>query len=198
MKRFLAILLSGATTCLTWGADPVILQLRVIEGEGAVYGIGSRSARGITVQVTDETGKPVDNATVSFLLPEQGPGGVFRSGAHTEIVTTRADGRASVWGMQWNRSPGPFEVRITASKGQARAGLVCPQYLSEATVASRDRTGSFSSHRSHSKWVILSLVAAGAVGAGYAGSRLNKNSTPAAPGAKSLTIGAPTITIGHP
>lgn len=164
-----------------------------------MYAIGSRSARGITVQVTDETGKPVENATVSFQLPEQGPGGIFHNGTGTEIVTTHADGRASVWGMQWNRSPGPFEVRITAAKGQARAGLVCAQYLSEAASAGADRTGSFSPHRSHSKWIVLSLILAGAAGAGFAGSMLSRNSTSATPaGVTPLSIGAPSITIGHP
>ena len=34
--------------------------------------------------VTDETGRPVANAAVSFRLPEDGPGGMFSSGPRTE------------------------------------------------------------------------------------------------------------------
>ena len=34
--------------------------------------------------------------------------------------------------MQWNRTSGPFEIRITAVKGQARAGTVSSQFLSDA------------------------------------------------------------------
>ena len=107
----------------------VIIQLRVLEGEGAVYGIGSRATRGLTVQVTDESGKPVEGASVSFTLPVGGPGGTFKSGLRTEVLTTQADGKAAIWGMQWNRLPGPFEIKITASKDKARAGIVSTQYL---------------------------------------------------------------------
>src|SRR5437868_6319967 len=49
--------------------DPTILQIRILEGEDAVYATGSRATRGITVLVTGETGKPVDGATLSFRLP---------------------------------------------------------------------------------------------------------------------------------
>ena len=52
---------------------------------------------------------------------------MFSTGGRTEIAATHADGRAAVWGMQWNRTAGPFEIRITAVKGQARAGVVSSQ-----------------------------------------------------------------------
>jgi hypothetical protein len=78
--------------------EPAILLIRIVEGEGAVYPVGSRATRGVTVQVTDETGKPVDSATVVFRLPQDGPTGIFSSGMPTEVVTTGADGRANVVG----------------------------------------------------------------------------------------------------
>jgi len=68
--------------------DPAILLIRVVDGAGAVYPIGSRATRGVTVQVTDEIGKPVDSAAVSFRLPDDGPSGTFSSGMRMEIVTT--------------------------------------------------------------------------------------------------------------
>src|SRR5271155_4887613 len=83
--------------------DPAIVQVRVVEGDGAVYAIGSRATRGVTVQLTDEAGKPVPGAAVSFRMPDSGPAGTFAGGARREIVTTGADGRAGIWGMQWNR-----------------------------------------------------------------------------------------------
>jgi hypothetical protein len=52
-------------------AQVAILQIRVIEGEGAVHQPASRSARPITVEITEETGKPVAGAAVSFHLPEE-------------------------------------------------------------------------------------------------------------------------------
>src|SRR5258706_7127832 len=134
------MLAASLAAMLAWGADtPSILTLRVAEGDGAAYPIGSRATRGLTVLVTDETGRPVEGATVSFTLPAEGPGGVFSTGGRTEIAATHADGRAAVWGMQWNRTAGAFEIRITAVKGQARAGVVSSQSLSNAPEA-RDAT----------------------------------------------------------
>jgi hypothetical protein len=175
--------------------DPAILRIRVLEGEGAVYHIGARATRGVTVQVTDETGKPVDGARVSFRLPESGPTGVFSTGARTEIATTRADGRASVWGMQWNRSPGAFEIRVTAEKGQTRAGAVCAQYLSDSpeTAVQTARMGPPRGHR----WMWLALGVAGAAAAGAVAAASKSKPEPAST-ASSVTIGTPTITLGHP
>ena len=195
----LAVWLAGAALPVR---AAVIVQLRVVEGEGAVYATGSRASRGITVQVTDETGSPVDGASVSFRLPDQGPTGTFTGGLRSEVVTTHADGRASVWGMQWNKTPGPFEVRITALKDQARAGIVSSQFLSDAAVARMvgGATGTFQpTHHFFNKWVVVALVAGGA-GAGLAFGRSHA-ATPAAAVAPALpaTIGAPMITIGgHP
>jgi hypothetical protein len=108
--------------------NPAILQIHVIEGEGVAYPVGGRATRGVTVQVTDETGRPVDGSSVSFRLPDEGPSGMFSNGSRMEIATTKPDGKASAWGMQWNRTEGSFEIRITAVKGQARAGTVCAVY----------------------------------------------------------------------
>lgn len=177
----------------------VIVQLRVVEGEGSVYGIASRATRGLTVQVTDETGKPVEGAAVSFRLPDEGPSGVFSSGLRTEVVSTKADGRATVWGMLWNKVPGAFEIRITAVKDQARAGIVSTQYLSDAVAAKAGSGGPFQpSHHSLGKWLLIAAVAAGA-GAGLAVSRSQGTKAAAASSVPSTQIGNPSITIGpHP
>lgn len=183
---------------LAWGADaPSILTIRVAEGDGAAYPIGSRATRGMTVLVMDETGRPVEGATVSFTLPASGPGGVFSSGARSEIAATRADGRAAVWGMQWNRTPGPFEIRITAVKGQARAGVVSSQSLSNAPevrdAAPRKVHAGWGSH----KLLWISLAVAGAAAAGVAGVAARKSSAAAASSVTTrLKIGTPTISLG--
>ena len=121
----------GILCCaLAWAVPSsasVIVQLKVVEGEGAAFRTGARAARGLTVLVTDETGKPVERASVSFRLPEEGSSGVFNSGLRTEVVTTGTDGRATVSGMQWNKTAGPVQIRITAVKDQARAGIVSTQ-----------------------------------------------------------------------
>lgn len=178
----------------------VIIQLKVVEGEGVVYRTGSRATRGLTVLVTDETGKPVENAAVSFRLPEQGASGLFSSGLRTEVVTTGADGRATVWGMQWNKSPGPVEIRVTAVKDQARAGIVSTQYLSDALAPKAGGEGTFTaSHKGH-KWLWIALVAGAGAGAGMAfGSHgSNSSGSAAASSVPSIIIGTPSVIVGHP
>ena len=173
-----------------------IIQLRVLEGEGAVYAAGSRATRGITVQVTDETGQPVEAAAVSFRLPDDGPGGTFGTGLRTEIVTTKADGRATVWGMQWNRTTGPLEVRITAAKDLTRAGIVVSQYLSDKVAAGSGGKGEFHASHSYRKWLLIGAAVGGAALGGLAlGGRKTQTSaaanTPLPP-----VIGPPVIVIG--
>jgi len=175
--------------------DPTLLQVRVIEGDRAVYPIGSRATRGITIQVTDELGKPAEAASVSFRLPDEGPSGTFSTGSKTEIVTTRADGRASVWGMQWNRTAGSFDIRITAVKGQTRAGTICPQFLSDSPAASA-RIGGRGGH----KWLWISIALAGAAAGGVFASGLisKKAGSVSSSDIPGLTIGTPTIILGRP
>ena len=185
--------------CLTATLNAaVIVQLRVVEGEGAVSGTGTRATRGITVQATDEAGKPVDGAAVSFRLPDEGPSGVFASGLRTEVVTTKADGRATIWGMQWNKSAGQFEIRITAVKDQARAGIVSSQYLSDtATGKSVTSAGGFQvSHHSRNKWLLISAAVAGA-GAGMVFAKSSQTPKATVAPTTPTQIGSPSILIGR-
>jgi hypothetical protein len=197
---------------LIWGCqlgaeDAPALQIHVAEGDGSTYAIGSRATRGITIQITDDAGKPLDGVTVTFRLPDAGPGGTFANGSKTEILTTHADGRAGVWGMKWNRQAGTFDVRITATKGEARAGTVSSQHLTETSGPSAPKLGS-----ANHKWLWIALVA-GAAGAGAAVAARNssgsnncsstvvlpQNPCTSTPSSLGVTIiGQPTINLGHP
>jgi hypothetical protein len=177
------------------------MQLRIVEGDGITYRTGTRATHGLTVLVTDETGHPMDMAAVSFRLPDQGASGAFNTGLRTEVVTTGPDGRASVWGMQWNKTPGTVEIRITAVKEQARAGIVSTQYLSDTVVAKAGGEGVFTaSDKSGHKWLWLAAIAGGA--AGGAGFMLTRSK--ASPSSSNTTatagisISAPSIIVGHP
>ena len=180
--------------------SPLILQLRVVEGEGASYPAGSRAIRGLTVEVTDEAGQPVPNAAVSFRLPESGPTGVFSNGTRTEIASSGPNGRVTVWGMKWNRLPGGFAIRVTAAKGETRAGTIVAQSLLEPSSVQNAAAGKqdFVRYkvRRGSRWIWLSALAAGAAGGGLAfGSRTGRAGAGAAP--VSITIGNPAITVGR-
>ena len=175
-----------------------IVQLQIVEGEGVTYRTGTRATRGLTVLVSDEAGRPVEMASVSFRLPDQGASGAFNGGLRTEVVTTGPDGRASVWGMQWNRTPGTVAIKITATKDQARASIVSTQYLSDAVAAKTGGEGVFKASHKSSKWLWLTAIAGAAgAGAGYALLR-GGGSNSSISSANGLTIGAPTITVGHP
>jgi hypothetical protein len=184
----------------------VIVQLRLLEGEGVTYRTGTRATRGITVLVTDEAGQPVNLASVSFRLPDRGATGAFSSGLRTEVVTTGPDGRASVWGMQWNKTAGPVQIRITAVKDQARAGIVGTQYLSDSVAPqpgvapAAGGQGEFKASHGGHKWIWIALIAGAA--AGGAGFALSRSQGPPSSSATSsvagLSIGAPSIVIGHP
>lgn len=190
-----------AAVGMVWGADrPPTLEIRVVEGDGAVYAVGSRATGGVTVLVSDGEGRPVEGATVSFALPSSGPGGVFASGNRTQIEVTHADGRAAAWGMRWNRLTGSFEIRITAVKGEARGAAESAQTLAPADQAAAggrvNRGGG-----SHKLLWIAVAVGAAAV-AGVAGASMGKSSSAGGPGGTSSTattqIGTPTISLGHP
>ena len=148
----------------------VIVQLRVVEGEGITYRTGTRATRGVTVLVTDEAGLPLDMASVSFRLPDQGATGTFSSGLRTEVVTTGPDGRASVWGMQWNKTPGTVQIHITAVKEQARAGIISTQYLSDSVAPKAGGEGVFTASHTVDTSGSGSPAIAG-LAAGGAGSR---------------------------
>jgi hypothetical protein len=190
-----------ALSC-TAAAQVAILQIRVVEGEGAVHAPGSRSTRPLTVEITDETGMPVEGAAVSFHLPEDGPGGVFVNNIHTDVAVTDSHGHASVRGLQFNRVSGRFMILIVASKEQARAGIASFQYIAEAGSGAGPgghpaKAGSSHGHR---KWIALAAVAMLA-GGGAAAAILvagRSGSTPATAPTITLTIGTPAITVGKP
>ena len=101
---------------------------------------------------------------MSFRMPEEGPGGTFEGGMKTEIAITAADGRAAVRGIRWNRIAGPFQIRVTAAKGESRAGAICSQYISDTPVAKSPH----SSRSGKTKWIALAAIAAGGAAAGLA------------------------------
>ncbi|MEO8594403.1 MAG: hypothetical protein ABI759_13885 [Candidatus Solibacter sp.] len=194
--RFATLALLGAASAL---AQVAILQIRVVEGEGAVHIPGARGNRPITVEITEETGKPVGGTAVTFHLPEDGPSGAFVNGLRTEVLVSDTHGRATLHGFTANRISGRFQLRILASKEQARAGTVSFQYIAEprsgVAVAAK-------APAARKLWVALAVAVAGGAVATLAvahnGSAAPPAPIPAAPVPPILTIGAPTISVGKP
>ena len=194
MLRYLIALLTLAAYL---AADPALaIQLRMIS---------SAAGRGLTVEVTDDQGQPVKGAAVIFQLPEKG---------QVAKAETGADGRATVPSAQLNQTGGVFDLKITAVKDRARAGLIAHQAFAAvaapaAAVAQSEPVmpvtaaggdGDFKSeHSFHWKWLAVLGLAAGA-GAGL-WLKTQSNSAVAISSSPLLAapqVGTPTITIGHP
>src|SRR5215813_2562041 len=77
------------------GAAPM-LNLVIVEGEGAINNIKQRTQRETIVQVEDANHRPVAGAAVVFTLPSNGASGTFANGSRTITTVTSSDGRASV------------------------------------------------------------------------------------------------------
>ena len=161
---------------------------------------GAREARPFTVVVTDEMGRPVAAAAVSFHLPEEGSSGLFSNGLRTEVVTADERGRASAPGLRWNRIAGRLQIRVIASKEQARAGIVSFQYISGTESASGRGapTPKVSGHRAW--WIAVVAVVGGGATAGVLATRGGAARPPAAAALVTTTvsIGAPAVTVGKP
>lgn len=225
MKAFIARALVVAFPCVAM-AQIAVLQIKVLEGEGAVHPPGAHISRPLTVEVTDENGRPVTGAAVSFQLPPEGASGLFSNGLRTDLVITDSAGRAAIHAIQLNRTGGQFRIRITAVKEQVRAGAIAFEYIAEnkaapgnpatanATTASTAREGPATAQSaaksgditpttakmgsgSHKKWLVLAaIVAAG--GAAFVGVTHASKSSNSSPSSSVVSIGTPGITVGHP
>jgi hypothetical protein len=224
------------------------LRLKVVEND-SVQAIGSKSAKGLILQVTDESGHGVPDVAVALRLPDNGPTGSFSDGTHSAVVYTDQTGCAHVAGIQWGNTPGVVALRITAAKGAAHAGILVEQTLT-ATAAAKPisisppaiavpaakavstsvastlpaqpgviaaRTPSpaaaahsetpavsvtngspeYHSHSGKTKWFIIAAIAIGA-GAGIAMAAGKSKSSSSSSSSTGLSIGSPSISIGHP
>ena len=199
---------SRAAAAAPDAAQPVaVLQLKVVEGDGAVHRAGFRSTTPLTIQVTDETGRPVRDAIVSLMLPGRGATGVFASGLSTEVLTTGGDGKATAEGIRWGRTTGSVAIRITAVKGDIRAGAMATVYLAEAEEAAKSPSdpASRSVSKPRGKWIALAVIAAGAAAGGLALGLTGQNamaapgpSPPAGSQLPTVQIGPPAISVGAP
>ncbi len=161
------------------------LRIVVLEGQGALNDIRSRTAHAPVVRVVDESERPVEGAIVNFTLPNMGAGGYFEGGQSTATVTTDADGIAKTRGLRPNNMAGQFTIRVSASHdGQSVATTIQQTNVAPATHSS-----------SKLKWVLLAAAAGGA-GAVVAATRGGSGGTTAAP--PPVAAGGAVITPGPP
>ncbi len=175
-------------------AKPAKLTINVIGGAGAINDIKQRAARDITVEIDDENDQPVKGAVVTFLSPNQGPGGSFVGDSHLLTVITGTDGRAVAKDFRPNDIPGDYKIQVSASVGDEVANTEVSQ--SNQAVAEPPVTR----HSGMSSKKIGLIVAAGAavavgaaIGLAHGGSSSSSNS----PGQTAM-IGVGTPSVGAP
>ena len=103
-ERFFRLAAFAVTLVCPAIAQVAILQIQFIEGDGAVHAPGSRSARPLTVEVTDETGQPGAGRGGQF-PSARGRARAARSptGCAPRSRVTDAQGRVALHGLQVNR-----------------------------------------------------------------------------------------------
>jgi len=167
------------------------LKIVILDGEGAINNIRQHAVRELRIQVNDETGRPVEGATVSLILPSQGASGTFTNGSITTTAVTDSHGQASVRAIRPNGVAGKVPIAVTASYRGRSASAVITQF--NMAVEQPVRKSS-----SRKIAIILAVVGAAAAGGAYAG--LHKSGSPTATPAvvPTITITPGTGTVGAP
>ena len=177
----------------TAGAQNAGIKIVVLEGEGAINNIQQSRAKDPVVQVTDDSGAPVREASVTFLLPDTGASAAFADGSRMLTIQTDEKGQAVGRGLHPNKSAGTFQIRVTASYHGATASTVISQVNAEpAAKKSSSKT-----------FLIIALIggaAAGGLGAALGGKKSGGSTsvgTVITPPATVLVPGTPTIQAPH-
>ena len=111
------------------------IKIVIQEGQGAINNIQQHRAKEPVVQVTDNDGAPIQQASVTFQLPETGPGGSFADGNKMLTVQTDEKGLAVGRGLRPNSAEGKFQIRVTASFQGATANEVISEINAEQAAA---------------------------------------------------------------
>jgi len=170
------------------------LKIIVVQGEGALNNIRTRSAAPLIVELRDAADKPVAGAEVVFQLPPAGPGGVFNGWMRNQTARTNSEGRAETNGFTPNDEAGRFNIKVTATSGTKSTSIIIAQ-----TNTPNGAVGTGTKVKSKSNlWKVLLVVgAAGLAGGIVAATRGGGSSTPETPPTP-ITITAGPITIGGP
>jgi len=153
-------------------APPPDLKIVVLEGAGAINNIRQHRAKDPVIQVADETGAPVKDASVTFILPDTGPSGMFGASGRTLTVLTDEKGQAAGRGLVPNQVAGKFEIHVVASYREQRARALITQ--TNATPAEAAGGGS------SKKFLLIALIGGAVAGGAFAAMGHGGSSSPSA------------------
>jgi hypothetical protein len=177
------------------GAQDAGIKIVIQEGQGAINNIPQRRAKEPVVQVQHEDGEPAVGATVTFLLPDTGPGGTFADGARMLNIQTDDKGQAVGRGLKPNATAGRFVIRVTASYHGQTASTTIAQINAIPAGATKSGSGK--------KFLIIALIGGAAAGGlaaalgGKSGSGSPVSSPVTNPPGTVLVPGSPSIQPPH-
>jgi hypothetical protein len=177
------------------GAQDAGIKIVVQEGQGAINNIPQHRAKEPVVQVQHEGGEPVVGATVTFLLPDTGPGGTFADGARMLNIQTDEKGLATGRGLKPNATAGRFVIRVNASYHGQTANTTVAQINAIPAGATSGGNGK--------KFLIIALIGGAAAGGlaaalgGKSGSSSPTSSPVTTPAGTVLVPGSPSIQPPH-
>ncbi len=178
--------------------QPKALFINIIEGEGALNDIRTRTAREPIVEVDDENHKPVAGALVLFAIDNGGSGSPFAtfSGANAVSVQTDAAGRAAGRGFQVTQRKGPYNIKVHVTKGELQADSVILQSNIEVLLSPSGAPAPavVAAHHAHWGWIIGGIAAAGAAAGIVIATHSSSSPTTVTPGTG--TVGAPAAVGG--
>ena len=175
--------------------QPRSLLITVVEGEGALNDIRTRTAREPIVQVDDENHKPVAGVLVLFSLDKTGTTYASFGGAPTVSVQTDQAGRAVAKAFQIAHRKGNYQISVHATYGDLAANAV----INESNVtaaASGNATTATVGVVAHKKviWIVSGVLAGGAVAGIVIATQ--QSSSPTTVAAGTGTVGAPAAVGG--
>lgn len=102
------------------------LDINVLAGHDAAASFRGDGGPPIKVRVTDGA-KPVENATVTAILPALGAGGAYRGGETIRSEKTNSDGEASFPAYRLRHVAGDIPVTLVARSGERTGRTVVRQ-----------------------------------------------------------------------
>jgi hypothetical protein len=165
-----------------WAQGAGGLRITVKEGEGAINNIRLGRAKEPVIEVTDAENRPVRGASVAFVVPELGAGGMFPEGS-TMTVVTDANGIAIGRGLRPNNVVGQFEIRVVAShQGQVARAVVTQTNVAPAKSGNAGKTA-----------LILALIGGGGAAVALGVTRGGKTSAQPSNPSTVITVGSSTF-----
>jgi len=168
------------------------LRIVVLDGEGSINNVRTKTLREPIVLINDEKSRPVVNALVLFTLPDNGPSGTFPNGGKRILVYTDSQRRAKAKGLRPNNVPGEFQILVNATfQGLAATATINQANVLPAAEASKGPS---------KKLIAILAIVGGATAAGFAVAASGNGATAPAgpPPTPTTSIVAGTPTFGPP